>query len=327
MVIEGLADFERALQAASARREAFHRDPALDCYRLFHGYSEGFPGISVDRYGACVILNKKAELPLADDQIAQVLRRVDGAREADGVTSIVMKTHQKIDESTPRRVRTLSGHLGVEPLKVKEDAAFYYADPTSLHTNGLYLDARPVRRWLRAHADGRRVLNLFAHTGSLGIAARLGGAREVVYLDKHQAALEKVLHSYSFNGLKPDDRGLLTGDLYYHLPRAIKWKQRFSGIILDPPPVVPPPPRVPSHRPEGQDFAALVSTCCKLLDDGAWLVCIYHDYEKDHDAHDQAIVAASDGRLRPTWRATADADFPESDANRQTRMSAFEFRR
>lgn len=313
-------DLRTLLGTAWERRKTFRDDDSTDSYRIFHGYSEGLPGISIDRYGPCAIINKKNELPYEDADVAAALN------ELGDFGAIVMKTHQRIPETGTRRVRYLSGAEITEPLKVKEAGAYYFADHATLHSNGLYLDARPARRWLRDNSSGRRVLNLFAHTGSLGIAARLGGAKEVVYVDKHQSALEKVLLSYKYNGLRPDDRGLLAGDLYYHLPRAIKWGQKFSAIVLDPPPVVPPPPRVPKHRPEGQDFATLVETCCKLLDDGAWLFCIYHSYEKDHDQYDREITAASEGRLTPIWQATSDDDFPETDPNRRTRMTAFEFK-
>ncbi len=104
-----------------------------------------------------------------------------------------------------------------------------------------------------------------------------------------------------------------------------RWRcgQKFSGIILDPPPRVPPPPKAAKHRPVGQDFVSLIQLCCQLLEKDAWLLCIYHRYEQSHDQHDKEIIDASGGRLAPMWRAAADDDFPETDPNRRTRMTAF----
>ncbi len=313
--------FAASVREAGQRRAAWRADPSLDCYRVFHGYTEGWPGISIDRYGPCAIINKKAALPFPDAAVAQVVR------ELGDFAAVVLKTHQRIPEAQERRVRYLAGGDFAAPLKVHEDGIFYFADHKSLHTNGFYLDTRKARAWLRQNSQGRRVLNLFAHTGSLGVAARVGGASEVIYIDKQKAMLDKVAISTRFNGLKPDDRGLLAGDLYYHLPRAIKWGQTYAGIVLDPPPLVPPPPRVPKHRPAGQDFATLIETCCQLLVDGAWVLCIYHNFALDHAANDQLIIDAAGGRLQPIWRAAAGDDFPESDVNQRTRMTAFTFDR
>lgn len=308
---------ETLIQEAWARRAAFHEDPTTDCYRIFHGYSEGMAGLSIDRYGPCAIINKKTDWALDDAALVGALDAVFSFE------TIVLKSHQKIDVAKGNRVRYLRGAPTAEPLKVKEHGAFYFADVDSQHSNGLFLDARPARRWLRANAASRRVYNLFAHTGSLGMAAKLGGATEVIHIDKSREHVDKIRFNYEFNGVPPDDRGMLAGDLYFHLPRAIKWGHKFGGIILDPPPTVPVPPKAPKHRPAGQDFETLIGLTCELLDHGGWLLCIYHDFRKSHDECDETIVRASSGTLAPIWRARADEDFFELEDNCWTRMSAF----
>jgi 23S rRNA (cytosine1962-C5)-methyltransferase len=297
-------------------RAAFHADPETDCYRIFHGYSEGLPGLSVDRYGTAAVINKKVE-GVDDVELAAALC------ELFPFERIVVKAHQRVDAARRARVSFLKGSPSPVPHKVKEHGIYYFADLDDLHSNGLFLDARPARRWLRAHSQARRVYNLFSHTGSLGVAAMVGGAREVVHVDKSQAALDKVMVSYEFNGLRRDGRAVLKGDLYYHMPRAIKWGQKFQGIILDPPPFIAQPFRTPDHKPSGQDFTTLIDMACKLLAPGGWLLCIFHDFNKSHDECDAEITDVSRGILRPVWRDKADADFPETEPNRWTRMSVF----
>ena len=310
-------DLAALLKNAWDARKNFHEDPATDCYRVFHGYVEGFGGLSIDRYGTCAIINKKADLPYTDDDLVAMLTT------HFPFETIVLKSHQNVDAARGARVRYLRGEPSGTPLRVKERGDFYFADPDALHSNGLFLDARPARRWLKENAGSRRIFNMFAHTGSLGLAAKLGGATEVVHIDKSREAMAKIRHNYEFNGLKPDDRGLLTGDIYFHLPRAIKWGQKFQGVILDPPPLVPVPPKAPKHRPYGQDFWTLIEMTCNLLDRDAWLLCIYHDFRKSHDVYDQEIIQASGKTLERVWRGRADDDFVERDDDRWTRMSAF----
>lgn len=305
------------LASAWQARASFHADPATDCYRVFHGYSEGLPGLSIDRYGTAAIVNKKVEYPLAEAELVRVLRALFP------FDRIVQKSHQRVEAGKGERVRYLFGERSPDPHRVKEGGAWYLADLDYLHSNGLYMDARPARAWLRENSRGRRIYNLFSHTGSLGLAAMLGGAKDVIHIDKSAEALERIADSYGMNGLRLDRRSILKGDIYYHLPRAIKWGQKFQGIILDPPPFIPQPYRARDHRPEGQDFQTLIELSCKLLDPGGWLLCIYHDFRKSHDEYDREIVHASRDALAPVWRDRAHADFPESEPDRWTRMSAF----
>ena len=318
METEITANLPQLLTAAWESRAAFHAHQATDCYRIFHGYSEGLPGLSIDRYGSAAVINKKVELFISDADLVTSLRSLFPFEK------VVQKSHQRVSTDRGPRVQYLYGERSAAPHKVKEGGDWYFADLDDLHSNGLFMDTRPARRWLKDHSQGRRVYNLFAHTGSLGVAARLGGAKDVVHIDKSPEALAKIRITLELNDLRHDDRSILRGDIYYHLPRAVKWGQKFSGIILDPPPFIPPPLRKPDHKPEGQDFATLIDWSCKLLDQDGWLLCVYHDFRKSHDEHDQDIVRASGGTLMPVWRDRADADFIESDDNRWTRMSAFE---
>jgi len=306
------------IEAAWHRRSLFHMNSdRTNCYRVFHGFTEGLPGFTVDRYGDTAIINHKIPLPVDGRDIANTLLNLYPFE------LVVQKSHHSLEARGAGQVSILHGHSDDGVLKVVEENTYYFADALSLHSNGLYLDARPLRRWLKLNAKGSRVLNLFAHTGSLGIAARLGGAHEVVHLDKGRDALERVHYNYVFNGLVPDNRGLLCGDIYFHLPRAIKWGQKFSGIILDPPPKVPPPPYAPKHRPDGQDFETLVAMCCKVLKDDSWLAAVCHDFRMTHGQFEEHIIQASEGLLRPIWRFTSEDDFPESDPERRTRMTVF----
>ena len=65
----------------------------------------------------------------------------------------------------------LSGVLRDPEWLVEEQGLTFALEPLAAQNLGLFLDARPVRRWLMDHSQGRLVLNTFAYTGSLGVAA------------------------------------------------------------------------------------------------------------------------------------------------------------
>ena len=53
----------------------------------------------------------------------------------------------------------------------------------------LFLDLRAGRRWVKGAAHDKTVLNLFAYTCGIGVAALAGGARQVVNVDFARSAL------------------------------------------------------------------------------------------------------------------------------------------
>lgn len=64
---------------------------------------------------------------------------------------------------------------------------------------GLFLDMQSVREYLAVSSSGFRVLNLFCFTGSLGVAALAGGAREVVQVDVSKMALTWAKENFELN--------------------------------------------------------------------------------------------------------------------------------
>ena len=67
--------------------------------------------------------------------------------------------------------------------------------------HGLFLDMAEGRRWVRAHAQGAKVLNLFAYTCAFSVAALQGGAKEVINLDMAQGALTTGQQNHQLNGI------------------------------------------------------------------------------------------------------------------------------
>src|SRR5262245_38339250 len=148
-------DLQGALEAAWSRRAALHADGELDAYRLFHGGQDGIAGLKVDRYGDAALLTCKPEV---DARVEQVVAALDGCRRFGLVVA----------RSREAGVRVVRGEMPGQPLVVSEHGLRFLVEPHRPANPGLFLDARPARAWIRAQAAGRRVLNLFAFTGSLG---------------------------------------------------------------------------------------------------------------------------------------------------------------
>ena len=100
---------------------------------------------------------------------------------------------------------------------------------------GFYLDTRDLRRWLTKKMAGKRILNTFAYTGSLGVAAGAGGAREVVQTDLNPDFLKIAEKSWTMNTLPIVQHQSLVGDYFRVMGRLRHADQLFDCAILDPP--------------------------------------------------------------------------------------------
>ncbi len=100
---------------------------------------------------------------------------------------------------------------------------------------GLFLDHAPLRAWLKQNSNGLTVLNTFAYTGSLSVAAGMGGALMVTTLDLSPHYIEWAKENWSENNLSKDNSDFIFGDVFEWLPRFHKRDRRFDMIIVDPP--------------------------------------------------------------------------------------------
>lgn len=310
-----------AIRAAWEARAELLADPELDCHRLFHGRSEGCPGLDVDRFGDAASI---AFAPALRGRIGEAVGALDACRRFD---TIVARERGAAAGEVGTVSRAPEVVRGAPPpgrgLVVREHGLRFAIDLLRAGSPGLYLDARPARRWIRAHAAGRRALNLFAFTGSLGVAASAGGARSVLHVDLHAGSLDWARENAALNGVATDDRDVARMNIYQHLRRAQAGRQRYGAILLDPPPG-PPAPRAKDRTPGQRGPLALVPLVARMLEPGGWLLVTFHRDPRDRGAIEAEVeAAAGDARLEPIWRGESGPDFPEDDPRRGLRVTAW----
>ena len=105
----------------------------------------------------------------------------------------------------------------------------------SATSSGLFLDQRETRRRLRSPAlAGRTVLNAFAHTGSLSVAAASAGA-ETLTLDLSKRYLDWARDNLRANGIDPAEHDFIYGDAIEWMARLGKKGRTFDLVLIDPP--------------------------------------------------------------------------------------------
>lgn len=137
----------------------------------------------------------------------------------------------------------------------------------NLHTyldTGLFLDHRETRALARNLAQGRRVLNLFAYTGSFTVYAAAGGARESLTVDLSNTYQDWARRNFTLNGLDPRSHRLLRADVLSWLAEASKTQSQYDLIILDPPSFSNSKKMLRSFDIQ-RDHAIIINQCLQLL--------------------------------------------------------------
>ena len=233
--------------------------------RLFNGFREGLPDLAVDLYGQTLVVFAYTPDPLRAAELGNQV--VDFYRShLPDLRCVLLK--RRTGSAGPAAEIL----WGQEPdSQVAENGIQYALDLTRHQDATLYLDTRLLRQWAAANLGGQRVLNTFAYTGSLGIAALAGDASRVVQTDLDASYLALARRSLSLNGWDIGRQQLLPGDFFRITARLRHAGELFNCIFLDPP--------FFSQTQAGrfdlnQDTARLVNKVRPLLADGGLLVAI-----------------------------------------------------
>ncbi|EFO79901.1 SAM-dependent methyltransferase-like protein [Oscillochloris trichoides DG-6] len=219
------------LDLALAARADLIDAPHQSAWRLFTGFVEGCPELVLDIYATTAVLHNYADPPelgaaLLAEALAWLRERVPW------VSAVVVKVRHAAS-AEEQAGRLVWGERAAR--RVREHGVWYAVDLTMNRDASFYLDTRNLRGWLQRELHGQSLLNTFAYTGSLGVAALAGGARRVVQLDLNRRFLNLAKDSYSLNGLPVQRADFLSGDFWTLVNRLKRAGEQFDCVILDPP--------------------------------------------------------------------------------------------
>lgn len=126
------------------------------------------------------------------------------------------------------------GEFVCEPYWVREKDLEFRIELGGKQNSGLFLDNAPLREWLVENAQGMRVLNLFAYTSALSVAALKGGAEHVVNVDMSKAALATGWENHRKNGFTKQQVSFLGYEILRSWGKLRK-QGPYDLIIVDPP--------------------------------------------------------------------------------------------
>lgn len=219
------------LDAALRARAGLFDEAHEAAFRLFNGFLEGAPDLAIDLYARTAVIHDYANPPREEDPAIGATSEYLRER-LPWLRAIVLKRRHAQDPAARRGVLL---HGNAPDRAVRERGVHYAIDLTLGRDAGLYLDTRNVRDWARRQLGGKTVLNAFAYTGSLGVAARASGAPRVVQLDHSRASLEITRASYALNGFAAAPDEFRVGDFFAEIGRLKRSGELFDCVFLDPP--------------------------------------------------------------------------------------------
>lgn len=200
-------------------------------FRLFNGFWEGYPSFVADLYGRTLLLHNYANVSEDAEGFVQAAQDFYLAQ-LPWLEGVVVKTRRG-ETPEAKNGRLVWGEVMID--RVVEFDVRYAIDLTMNRDASFYLDTRNLRRWVLDNVAGKRVLNTFAYTSSLGVAAQAGGAKRVLHTDLNKKFLNIAKTSYTLNGLPIDKRDFRTADFFSLMKQLKREGRQFEYVFIDPP--------------------------------------------------------------------------------------------
>jgi 23S rRNA (cytosine1962-C5)-methyltransferase len=248
-------------EALKLRKELY---PEEETFRLVFSEGDFLPGLVVDKFENLVVFQittlgmeiRKDWIVKALDNILNpeiIVERSDSpVRKKEGLEPVKGIVKGKIEKDIVIRINGLN--FAINPLEGQK--------------TGFFLDQRENYLLLKNISKGRRVLDAFCNNGAFGIHAFKFGAREVVFLDASERALELVRKNLVINDIK-DSYSFIKGDALKLLKEIERKGEKFDMIILDPPAFI----KDRSKLKEGmRGYKEINLRAMKMLRDGGFLL-------------------------------------------------------
>ena len=184
----------KRLRASVALRDVLVNSPF---YRLIHSEADGLPGLVIDRFDdiiACQINtagmdNLKNEIVAAVDEVLSpsciVLRSENASRALEGLDPLYEVAKGELPDAVP----------------VRENGIYFYADLKGGQKTGWFYDQRDNRAFVGRLARNKRVIDFYTYAGGFALHMGIGGAKEIIGVDRSEASLELAKKAAEKNGL------------------------------------------------------------------------------------------------------------------------------
>lgn len=222
---------DRLAAALRLRREVLGLDAPGAACRLVYSESDGLSGLTVDRYDRWLVAQfTSLALYQRRNDLVPLLAELTGAE------GMVIRTERGVASQEGLEIAQEDG-FGTIPqglISIVEHEITYQMDPRAGQKTGFYIDQRENRRVAARYAHGKRVLDLFCHSGGFSFnALKHGGATHTVGIDSSASAIDSARANAVTNGL--GNARFEVADVFDSLERLRSGGESFGVVVCDPP--------------------------------------------------------------------------------------------
>jgi len=204
---------------------------SIDARRLFHGRGHTFDGLSfinIDSFPPVLLITLYCEPEkewmhlLLNEVISMICDQAD--------FTCLMVQHRY------RHGGPFDVVWGVQPSEViiGENGLRFQLRLGDVQNCGFFLDMATGRQWIKENAKGKNILNLFAYTCSLSVAAFAGSAQSVVNIDMNKNALNIGRINHRLNDQQKRRVRFLDHNIFKSWGK-LKRLGPYNLLIIDPP--------------------------------------------------------------------------------------------
>ena len=195
--------------------------------RLIFSEADYLPGLVVDKY-ADILVCQFSSLGIYKMKDLVVKSLIENLNPR----GIYMRNDLAVNakEGIPQEKGYLYGEFDTKVLAV-ENGIKLYIDVKDGQKTGYFLDQKLNRDYLKYYVKGKKVLDLFSHTGGFALNACKNGASKVTALDISEKACHDILENAKLNGFTNLD--VVCADTFDFV-RSEAMAQ-YDVIVLDPP--------------------------------------------------------------------------------------------
>lgn len=211
------------------------RRQGITCYRIYDDDLTNYP-FAIDRYGdALYVAEYQRRHRLSEEEhqgwLAQCLQVLQDVFSLPPEQIFLKQRQRQKGQQQYQKLATERNRR-----LVNEGGLQFWVNLSDYLDTGLFLDHRQTRQLVRGEAAGKRMVNLFAYTGSFSVYAASGGARTTTTVDLSATYLDWAADNFALNGYSAGPA------LPHQLVRAdaTRWlaalpPNAFDLAVLDPP--------------------------------------------------------------------------------------------
>ena len=292
--------FLERLREAETLRRLVVRDS--NSYRLVHGEADSLPGLVIDRYGDCFVMQSLDQgMQAAQETIVSCLIELFTPKGILARNDSAVRKH----ESLPLETMVLHGQIPERTL-IEMNGLRLEADLAHGQKTGVFLDQRENYLAAARFAHGR-ALDCFTSTG--GFALHMASRCDTVEaVDSSGSALATAAANAKSNGI--DNIQFREADVFDVLSNYSRLRASFQTIVLDPPAFAKSRSAVEAAL---RGYKDINLRALRLLDRGGVLVTCSCSHHVDEGAFLEVLAEASldaGKALRVLDRRTQAMDHP-----------------